>query len=359
MEFDALKVEALLAWYDAHARDLPWRKDQDPYHVWLSEIMLQQTRVEAVKEYYLRFLDRLPTINDLANVSEEELLKLWEGLGYYNRARNLQKAAMEIVTRYGGKFPKDYDLLLKLPGVGEYTAGAVGSICFDLQTPAVDGNVLRVYTRALGDYSNIDLMSTKKKIREALIPIYQTGKCGRITQGFMELGATVCVPKGKPDCDHCPFGEWCKARERNAYQELPVREPKKNRRKEDKTVFLLLCEESIALEKRDTQGLLAGMWQFPNVEGTLSKQEAVNWASQQGLKPKDILWSFSYTHIFSHVEWNMQAYGISCGKQQSNYTWETIEGIHQNKAIPSAFRPVLDMAYTKYQRGNSQIKEEK
>lgn len=186
--------EALIPWYEAHKRELPWRQDREPYHVWLSEIMLQQTRVEAVKEYYRRFVTALPTIPDLAEAPEEQILKLWEGLGYYNRVRNLQKAAQTICAEYTGVFPSEYAQIRSLSGIGDYTAGAIASICFDAPTPAVDGNVLRVYSRLLADDANIDLQTTKKRITRKLQETYPQKNPGIATQALMELGATVCVP---------------------------------------------------------------------------------------------------------------------------------------------------------------------
>lgn len=335
-------VKYLLAWYPSHARDLPWRRDKNPYHVWLSEIMLQQTRVEAVKEYYKRFLEALPAIQDLADVEEDRLLKLWEGLGYYNRARNLKKAAMTIVEDRKGEFPDTYEGILSLAGIGEYTAGAIGSICFDLPTPAVDGNVLRVYTRVMEDSSNIDKQSTKRKIREQLAEVYPKGQCGTLTQALMELGATVCLPNGAPKCKECPLREICLSQKHNTWQQYPVRDEKKSRRLEDKTVFVLQCGDRIAVRKRSSKGLLSGMWEFPNVEGILVEQQAADVATRWQTAPEQMKMNYNYTHIFSHVEWRMTAYYLACRKMCKQFQWVTMEELEHEVAIPSAFRPFLD-----------------
>lgn len=342
MKINEKLVEYLVEWYPDHARNLPWRKDTEPYHVWLSEIMLQQTRVEAVKEYYKRFLEALPTIADLAAVEEDYLLKLWEGLGYYNRARNLKKAAITIVEDRNGKFPDTYEGILSLAGIGEYTAGAIGSICFDLPTPAVDGNVLRVYTRVMEDASNIDKQATKKKIREQLAKMYSKGQCGTLTQGLMELGATVCLPNGMPKCEECPLKTLCGAREHGTWQQYPVRDEKKNRRLEDKTVFVLQCGDRVAVRKRASKGLLSGMWEFPNVEGILIEQQAADVAGRWNTAPKQMKMSVNYTHVFSHVEWRMTAYYLACNRMCEQFHWATMEELEHEMAMPSAFRPFLD-----------------
>ena len=331
--------EALIPWYEAHKRELPWRKDKEPYHVWLSEIMLQQTRVEAVKEYYRRFVTALPTIPDLAEAPEEQILKLWEGLGYYNRVRNLQKAAQTICADYTGVFPSEYAQIRSLSGIGDYTAGAIASICFDAPTPAVDGNVLRVYSRLLADDANIDLQTTKKRITRKLQETYPPKNPGIATQALMELGATVCVPNGAPRCDVCPVAEICQAREQDTWRNLPVRSEKKKRKIVEKTVFILLTEDTVALHKRSASGLLAGMWEFPNVDAKLDKQAAVTQVTGWQAEPLDLLMQTSYTHIFSHVEWHMTAYYIRCRKTNKKWKWVTKESLDETYALPSAFRP--------------------
>ena len=219
----------LLGWYERNKRDLPWRRDREPYHVWLSEIMLQQTRVEAVKGYYARFLAELPDIPSLAACDPDRLHKLWEGLGYYSRVRNLQKAAKQIVSDYGGAFPTDYDKIRALPGIGDYTAGAICSICFGLPTPAVDGNVLRVVSRLTADERPVTQPAVKKDYTAALAEIYPTGQCAETTQALMELGATICAPNGAPHCDLCPVAAFCQSREGERWRTIPVKDAKKPR----------------------------------------------------------------------------------------------------------------------------------
>lgn len=335
--------DMLLPWYQKSKRDLPWRTDREPYHVWVSEIMLQQTRVEAVKEYYRRFLLELPTIDDLAKAPEQKLLKLWEGLGYYNRVRNMQKAAVTICEQYGGVFPDSYEQIRALSGIGDYTAGAIGSICFDLPTPAVDGNVLRVYTRLLGDKINIDKASTKKTVTEQLKQVYPKEHPGYATQALMELGATVCVPNGAPKCDVCPLVHICRAKAGKLWQELPVRDEKKKRKVVKKTVFVLICEEQCALHKRSADGLLASMWEFPNVDRELAEQEAIKQVKFWELAPEELLFSTQYTHIFSHVEWQMTAYYIRCKSVNKSFDWVTQGMLDADYALPSAFRPFREM----------------
>ena len=256
----------LLPWFAQNARPLPWRQDRRPYHVWLSEIMLQQTRVEAVWNYYLRFLAALPTVEDLAAAEEDKLLKLWEGLGYYNRARNLQKCARVIVNDLHGEFPTDYDGWLALPGIGPYTAGAVASICFDCPVAAVDGNVLRVITRFTENAAPIDLQTTKARIKADLEQVYPAGACGTFTQALMELGACVCTPKS-PKCSVCPLGDVCAANTSGSQTDFPVKLPKRAKRHQNRTVFFLTCGDRVALSKRGDKGLLSGLWQLPDTDG--------------------------------------------------------------------------------------------
>lgn len=334
--------EALLPWYKKNARALPWRKTTDPYLVWLSEIMLQQTRVEAVKQYYRRFLSALPTIKDLAAVSDEQLFKLWEGLGYYTRATNLKKAAQVICQQFGGVFPHHYDDILSLPGIGEYTAGAVASICFGQPTPAVDGNVLRVVTRVTELFSSIHLPAVKREIAQALSACYPAGRCGEFTQSLMELGATVCVPNGAPNCAACPANAFCKALQNGTQDALPVRPLKKARRKETHTVFVLSCGRHIAVRQRPNSGLLAGMWEFPNVPGELTKEEALPVLKNWGLLPLDIVQSVKRKHIFTHVEWHMQCYYFTVQNQNEAFRWVLPEELRAQVALPTAFRMFCD-----------------
>ncbi len=327
---------ALLGWYEQNKRDLPWRKDQQPYHIWLSEIMLQQTRVEAVKGYYQRFLSELPDIESLANCDDDRLHKLWEGLGYYSRVRNLKKAAQVIMQAYGGQFPSEHKQILSLPGIGAYTAGAICSIAFSQPRAAVDGNVLRVVSRLCRDYNPIDLPAVKARVQQELEKIYPIDKPGEFTQALMELGATVCVPNGEPKCQVCPCRDFCRGQD--DWQSLPVKLPKKERKQENRTVFVLNCDGLYAIEKRPNKGLLAGLWQFPNVSGFLSPEDAVTWAENAGLHPADVQLQIQRHHIFTHIRWDMRCYYIQVREKGNHFTWLTLSQIDEQAALPTAFR---------------------
>jgi len=333
--------EPLLNWYPNHHRDLPWRKDKNPYHVWISEIMLQQTRVEAVKGYYERFLNALPTVQDLAVCPEDRLMKLWEGLGYYNRVRNMQKTAKMICNEYQGKFPETHAEILALPGIGEYTAGAVCSICYDLPTPAVDGNVLRVMARLEEDFRNILDADVKKDFTQQLSEIYDNANAGTMTQALMELGATVCVPNGTPKCDVCPLKNICMANQNQSFDMLPIREKKQKRRTEKKTVFVLQYENKIAVRKRPDKGLLASLWELPNVETFLTPEEVIQKCSAWGVAPKEMLKINQRKHVFTHITWEMQGVFLKCGRQSEAFVWANPDDLESVYSLPTAFRCVL------------------
>ena len=323
--------EALLPWYREHKRDLPWRSTREPYHVWLSEIMLQQTRVEAVKGYYARFLEALPSIQALAQCDDDTLHKLWEGLGYYSRVRNLKKAAIRIMEDHGGTFPGEYDAVRALPGIGDYTAGAICSICFDLPTPAVDGNVLRLLSRICEDPTPIDLDPHKKAVRSALKAVYPQ-EAGEFTQALMELGATLCGPNRKPDCEACPCREFCGSAINNTAESYPVKLPKREKKVEEKTVFVLSCGDKLALRKRPDTGLLAGLWEFPNVAGKLDIPQATQVLQQMGLTVKDIRAQLERSHIFTHIRWEMRGYYLEVADEAGE------------AALPTAFRQFREEA---------------
>ncbi len=335
----SLLPSLLLPWYAQNARDLPWRRDRDPYHVWLSEIMLQQTRVDAVRGYYARFLEALPTVQALARCPEDRLLKLWEGLGYYNRARNLQKAA-KIVAESG--FPTTYEGLLALPGIGEYTAGAVASICFDRPVAAVDGNVLRVLARFLADDRPVTDPKVKKQAKTDLEAVYPAQNPGAFTQALMELGATVCLPNGTPRCEMCPLRAHCRAFLTSKTENFPVKNEKKPRKNEKRTVLLLYCGDKLAIEKRPGQGLLAGLWQLPNVEGHLTPDQALSQAARWLTEPHDLLTQRQKKHIFTHITWEMEGYAIACGREDTRFVWATPEQLTREYALPTAFRQFLE-----------------
>ena len=328
---------ALLPWYDSHKRDLPWRKDRQPYHIWLSEIMLQQTRVEAVKGYYARFLDALPTVETLANADDELLHKLWEGLGYYSRVRNLKKAARVIVDKHDGVFPENYEDILALPGIGKYTAGAICSIAFDQPTPAVDGNVLRVVSRLTMDDTPIDQPAYQADIRQRLAEIYPH-QAGMFTQALMELGATVCGPNWTPRCGECPCREFCRASLSGTAEQYPIKTPKKQRRIEERTVFILSCDGKFALQKRPKTGLLAGLWQFPNCEEKLEFSAALAQVERMGLIPREIYRQVERKHIFTHIQWEMRGIYLEVSSLDGDFEWFTAEQINGEIALPTAFR---------------------
>ena len=328
---------ALLPWYAANRRELPWRADREAYHIWLSEIMLQQTRVEAVKGYYARFLAALPTVEALAECDDDALHKLWEGLGYYSRVRNLKKAAQVVMECYNGVFPETYEQVLALPGIGAYTAGAICSIAFGQPTPAVDGNVLRLVSRLLDDPSPIDLPATKERVTAALAAVYPK-EAGDFTQALMELGATLCGPNRKPECECCPCQGFCLGFQHGTAASLPVKSPKKEKRQEDRTVFIFRCADRYALEKRPNKGLLAGLWQFPNVAGHLDMAQALAEAERWGLRPREIHREVSRKHIFTHIQWNMKGIYLETADLSGPFQWFTEEEINTQAALPTAFR---------------------
>ena len=300
--------------------------------------MLQQTRVEAVKGYYTRFLEALPTVRDLAEADPDRLHKLWEGLGYYSRVRNLQKAAQRIMEAHGGIFPQTYEQIRALPGIGDYTAGAICSICFDLPTPAVDGNVLRVWSRLLCDGRPIGDEKVKREVRERLAEIYPEGACGDFTQALMELGATVCVPNGAPSCGDCPLRGLCLAAGDGSWRDYPVKAAKKARRVEQRTVFVLECEGAWAVRKRKSSGLLAGLWEYPNVSGHLDAEEALLQAEAWGLHPQSVEKMLERTHVFTHVEWQQRCWYLQVGERAEGFTWADQAQLDSDYALPTAFR---------------------
>ncbi len=302
--------QPLLEWYDAGRRILPWREEPTPYHVWVSEIMLQQTRVEAVKPYYDRFMTHLSDIKALAEAEEEQLLKLWEGLGYYNRVRNLNKAARMIMEEYEGEMPDSYEQLQTLPGIGSYTAGAIASIAFGEAVPAVDGNVLRVLARLRMDERDIMQQTVKKQVEEELLISMPKERPGDFNQALMELGAMVCTPNGAPKCGECPWESMCLAHHSGRELEFPVKSPKKARTIEQKTILLLRDENKAALKKRPSKGLLAGMYEFPWIEGHLSEAEVLQYLKEKGLCVLHIKPLTDSKHIFTHKEWHMKGYAV-------------------------------------------------
>ena len=341
-------TEPLLTWFAANKRSLPWREDREPYHVWISEIMLQQTRIEAVKKYYIRFLKELPDVECLSQISEEQLLKLWEGLGYYSRARNLKKAAEKIMQEHGGVFPSTYALLRELPGIGEYTAGAIASICFNERVTAIDGNVLRVISRITGSKKNVLLPETKKEVEKQLLNILPE-QSGAFNEALMELGEILCLPNGTPECEQCPLQSECTAYQKNMTEEIPVRIKKMKRTKEEKTVLLLVNENhQIAIEKRPEKGLLSGMYQFPNLLGFYSKEELSSLLKGWQLTPIEISLLKNAKHVFTHIDWYMKSYLIkvkTISDKESESTpelsrllWVSKNELAEKYPLPTAFQ---------------------
>lgn len=337
-------ITPLTDWYAVNRRELPWRGDPTPYTVWISEIMLQQTRIEAVIPYYLRFLRELPDVAALAACSEERLLKLWEGLGYYSRARNLKKAAEKVMADFGGELPRTAAQLRSLPGIGDYTAGAIASIACGEAEPAVDGNVLRVVMRLLSCGDDVLSQKTKAAVSDALRQIYPHGEAAALlTEGLMELGETVCIPNAEPRCLLCPLRERCRAAQSGTTDQYPVRSAKKPRRSEARTVLLLHCGERYAIEKRPGQGLLAGLWQLPNYEGALDPDTLRQLLLSDGMAPLAIEPLGEARHVFTHVEWHMVGYRVALERESPPFVWKTADELETDCAIPTAFR-----AYTKY-----------
>lgn len=334
----------LLDWYRLRARELPWRGDPTPYQVWVSEIMLQQTRVEAAKPYFLRFIQTLPDIPALATCPEDVLLKLWEGLGYYSRARNLQKAAQVVMERHGGALPASYKALLALPGIGSYTAGAIASIAFHLPYPAVDGNVLRVLSRLTASRWNIADPKVKREMEEAIRAILPK-EVGDFNQALMELGACVCLPNGEPFCGDCPLETLCEAKAQGIQQDLPVKAPKKPRPVQELTILLLVHEDTgkIALRRRPKKGLLAGMWEPVNLSGRIEQEELSAALKKLGLSLHSATELPAARHIFTHLEWRMDGWrclvtGEGESEEKTGIIWAAPDELAAQYPLPTAFR---------------------
>ncbi len=331
----------LLEWFDQNRRELPWRRDREPYHVWISEIMLQQTRIEAVLSYYARFTDALPDVNALSEVGDDQLMKLWEGLGYYSRARNLKKAAQMIMDDFGGAFPSTFAELIGLPGVGEYTAGAIASICYDERVPAVDGNVLRVVTRILGRRDNVLLPGTKKEIA-ALLQEIMPEKAGAFNEALMELGERICLPNGAPLCDTCPLRSFCTAHREGLTDLIPVREKKTKRTRAEKTVFLITAPDGrLAIEKRPQKGLLSGMYQLPNLEGFHDEKALLGALREWGLTPKNLRFTKDAKHVFTHIDWFMKGCRVETETTPARFLWVSEKELEERYSLPTAFKKLL------------------
>lgn len=336
----SLAIPGLVSWYCENKKEYPWRIDATPYHVWVSEIMLQQTRIEAALDYYKRFTAELPSVKSLAEVDDERLMKLWQGLGYYSRARNLKKAALRVMQEYGGELPNSADELKKLPGIGDYTAGAIASIAYHKSEPAVDGNVLRVVSRIIASRDDIMLPATKKSVTALLRAVYPSGKdAAMLTEGLMELGEQVCIPNGEPRCDLCPIAEHCLAFAQGKTAEIPLREVKKEKRREEKTILLLRTPDGrYAIRKRASRGLLANMWEFPSLDGRYAEGDLESYLTERGFSVEEVFSCGEAEHIFTHIVWQMTGFTATVAEETGDYIWKSREEILKEFAIPSAYR---------------------
>lgn len=330
----------LLAWFRANKRDLPWRKEVTPYRVWVSEIMLQQTRVEAVKEYYARFMEALPTVEALAYCEEEKLLKLWEGLGYYSRARNLQKAARLIVERYDGKFPQTVEELKNLPGIGSYTAGAIASIAFGQKAAAVDGNVFRVAARLEENLTVISDVKYRKYLERELSAVYpdEEKECSDFTQSLFELGALICKPQN-PACERCPLNTLCNAYKNGTVSLYPVLPQKKEKRKEQVYVFLIETPQGFCIRRRE-EGVLKGMNEFPSfvVNNAETPEDILNeWGMYEFTEVKRA----NYVHIFTHIRWDITCIWVQT--ESCAFDAYSLSEIEESISLPTAFKQCLSM----------------
>ena len=367
MEYSQLDqiVAPLLAWYEADHRQLPWRGTKDPYKVWVSEIMLQQTRVETVIPYYRRFIERCPTVAALASCGDDELLKLWEGLGYYSRARNLKNAAQMICASYDGRFPETYEAIRDLPGIGDYTAGAVSSIAFEQARAAVDGNVLRVVTRLTQDRRDIMDAKVRRQVTEMLENVYPPKLRGDFTQSLMELGAVVCVPNGEPLCRGCPLKALCGAHRQGTQMQYPVKKKKPQRKTEHKTVLILINQDKIALRKRGAQGILSGMWELPNIDGILTAKQIRQAFAEKNIELRELREVSSgrppLKHIFTHMEWHMVCWAAMCSAvgTDNGLTWVTEKQLTHEIALPTAFKKCLKGCGTMWEGTGGQQQHDK
>lgn len=345
------QTAVLLKWYDENRRILPWREDPSPYHIWLSEVMLQQTRVDTVIGYYRRFLEQLPDIRALAEAEEDQLLKLWQGLGYYSRIRNMHKAARQVMEDFDGRLPSDPRELEKLAGIGPYAAAAVASIAYGVPVPSVDGNLLRVFARTTGYRESIRTPAAKKQAEAHYRGLLPEDRPGDMNQALMDLGATVCLPNGAPECGRCPWTSFCEAFRLGEQETLPVKDEKKIRRIQKRTVFLIEiqdpagAEPRYVLRKRPAKGLLANLWEFPGAEGWLTEEEARRFCEGLGFRVQALTALPSARHIFSHVEWDMTGFRAKAElfPDAQGYVPATKKEMEQVYSIPTAFSAFYDL----------------
>ena len=343
-------IQNLIYWFKLNQRNLPWRNPITPYTVWISEIMLQQTRIQAVIPKFLAFIQELPDIKSLAIVDDDKLMKLWEGLGYYSRARNLKKCANVLLHDYNGEFPHTKEELMKLPGIGAYTAGAIATTCFEEKVSAIDGNVLRVLSRYFGYTEDIRSKETISYFDQIILSALTNVNAKEIrffTQGLMELGETICIPKGQPLCSTCPFHTHCIALKENTILTIPYRSKSKEKKIMNKTVLIIHNHDQYLIHKRNYTGLLANLYEFPNVDNTFTKEDVIHYLKQYPFNVKSIKESISSKHVFTHIEWHMQGYEIEIDEihqslLENNHYFLSKEEL-KKISIPSAFQ-----AYLKY-----------
>lgn len=344
-------VQKLLFWFYEAKRDLPWRQNKNPYYIWVSEIMLQQTRVDTVKPYFERFIARFPDIETLSNANEDEVLKYWEGLGYYSRARNLLLAAREVKAKYGGVIPDDEERIRTLKGIGPYTMGAILSIAYDKPVPAVDGNVLRVISRIFAIEKDIAKPSTRKEIEELVRSIIPKSDPSGFNQALMELGALICLPR-TPKCSICPVEHLCVAREEGKEQRLPIKEKKESKKDVHLVTIVLFCNDKVLIRQRLEETLLKNLWEFPSWQINDKKQgidfELLQTLLDYGIHVEEVEYLGRITHIFSHLRWNMAVYMadvtlLEMDLPSIHYRWVNIEEL-QNYAFPVPYQKVMNLA---------------
>lgn len=334
--------KAVLEYFDKYKRDLPWRREPTPYHVWVSEIMLQQTRVEAVIPYYERFLEKYPSTGELAEATEDELHKIWEGLGYYNRVMNMKKAAEIIVSDLNGELPNSYEELIKLPGIGPYTGAAIASMAYGEPVPAMDGNLYRIMSRILGEDRLITRRPAQKFLGEETFLRMDQDRPGEFNQGMMDIGATICIPNGAPKCNICPLEKFCYAAAEGNPTDYPVKPKKKDRKVEERTVLILIKNGEVALRKRPKKGLLAGLWELPSLSGYYTEEDIRTYLEGKMMPIASVRRAPDSKHIFSHVEWHMKGYyvkikDIPMAREENTYTWADKRELEEKYALPSAF----------------------
>ncbi len=333
--------QRILSWYHEHRRTMPWREEPLPYYIWISEIMLQQTRVDTVIPYFHRFIEKYPDIRSLAESDEEELLKYWEGLGYYQRVRNLRITAIDLLENHDARLPESFEELLKLKGIGEYTAGAIASEAFGEKVPAVDGNVYRVMARLTGERGDIRDRIVMKRLREAAEDLLPDKDVGDFNQGLIELGALICIPKGSPKCGLCPVKDHCTAYENNLQDEIPLRRKNKERKIEERTVLLLETDGRFAIRKREEGKLLGGLYEIPHEEGFYSRDEVEELVEGMGMEVLSLEGLKDRKFLFTHIEWRLKGYHIRIKSEHHDYIFETPENISRNYTLATAFREYI------------------